>query len=662
MTIDQDSFYASCVVNLTIRYDEALQVNTAVGETKKSQASKRTTPNVTIGQAYATDTPAGDSANVAPKKRPRPGLTSTVQLGSVVVTDSSGTRTVKVGDNGGQAVVPLSFGSDGYTVIGSRVPLKGSFKLPHPREAGQFSLVFDYADLPIDPRLVRALGVEIHLGTVSAENYARGMGGQTDSSGRPLSIIKTRTDQLDPKTHRAGVDLDTLLFFAVADEWDVDHDIDGGSIVTIEGRDIRGILIDAKIPPAKVAKIDLTQPIDKVVVNIIKTMGIDHDLTFDVVTDKNEWENGVVPSPGDADGLTRVRMGSSGEKPTSAPANGGGAGKSSYWDIITNYCELVGAMPQFRGNTLWIRPNKSIFAITSDTKLPTPFAGGAPRAAGNEQLRVRRMVYGRDLKKLHFSRKFAGKVVPTIRCISFDDRMAGKQRLIFGQWPPVDSLIAQAKSDSEILPVPMYGIRSPARLVEIAKGIYEELGRGETGGTAEARTLASYGGDNADPDLLRLRPMDPVEFVIDKRVLSSRSPLVSELANSERRTFAEEVAILTKKLGDADIAQALVALSRGAIRELLQYYQAVGVQYDWLGAKGGCHVAFTFQNYIVPRRSSTAYARVPTAAPETTRADVTGQNKQSKIQGKSAPGISETLARSAVGDVLHIGNLLRRPR
>lgn len=660
--MEDRSYYSSCVVNLTIRYDEALQVATASGKTTRTQRAARSAPapQVTIGD-ITVETSAGVRKIKSTFGRPRPGLSSVTAAPISITPERDRRGRILAGSTSGQVLVPLTFGSDGYTVIGSRVPLKGTFTLPHPREAARFNLTFDYQDLPIDPRLVRALGVEIHLGTVSAANFAAGISGKRDRDGRPLSILRTRSDLLDPFTGRAAIDGNTLLFFGVADQWDVDHDCEGGSMVFMEGRDIRGLLIDAKVPPAQIAKIDLSQAIDVVVANIIKTMGVDHDLQFDVMTDEAEWPQGKVPSPGDASGMTRVRLGSSGGKATATASNasGGGTGgsKTSYWDLITNYCTLVGAMPQWRGSTLWIRPVKSVFDLVLDTKLETPFAGGRPRTVGSEQIRVRRLVYGRDLKKLNFSRKFTGKVVPTIRCVSFDDQSEGTQRLIFGQWPPEASPEAQAKADSEVLQVPMYGVRSVERLAEIARGVYEEIGRGETGGTADTAVLASYGGDNGDPDLLRLRPMDPVEFLIDTRTLQTRSPLVSELTNIERRTFDEEVDILYRRLGDRDLARALTALARNAVREVLQFYQVIGVQFDWHGAKGGTRTQFTFQNYIVPRHADMNASAPSAPSPRSQRAEVTGQQRQAQI--KKLKGTTRNEPKVTIGRATGEG---RRPR
>lgn len=685
MAMDPDfgSWYPSCVVKLTIRYDESMQV-ADTGEhdatTARGQAAQTQEGRITGNEQPADGAqPAGATS---PKHRPRRGITEhTTSIGPVtgqpldVAQQNAALSELDeyqappgsefttpgaspVDPRGGarsdvapsSETVPVTFGTDGFTVIANRVPKKGSFTLAHPRSAATFSITFDYTEFPVDPRIIRAVGVEVHLGAVSAEDYARGMAGEKDTDGRPLSILKTTSGLIDPWSGRPATNDATLLFHAIADTWDVDHS-DGGSYITIEGRDIRSLFIDAKAPLEKIAKIDLRKPINEVVEDIIRTMGVEHDLRMNIMIDAAEWPEKRIPSPGDVDGLTRVRLGSSGQNTSQTPQTGT---KTSYWDLITNYCTLVGGIPQFQGSSLWIRPARRVFDVLNKT-LATPFRGGAARRVGTEQLRARRLVYGRDIKRLRFQRKFQGTVVPTIQTISYDDRASGAQRLIFGQWPPATSEQAKAKAEGELLRIPMHGIRSVKQLNEIAHDIYEEIGRGEVGGTADTQNLASYGGDNSDPDMLRLRPMEPVEFVIDKRTLNTLAPVVSELTDQERRSFSEEVDVLHRRLGDRALARVLTAMARGTIRELIAFYQVIGIQYEW---GGGLKMAIQFQNYIVPRHKADRTAVDPPDI-RRTRIDVAGAQRKAiaGIRGLTAVALTAlAAARSAqIGEGLANG-------
>jgi hypothetical protein len=634
-----NSWFPSCVVKLTIRFDESLQISgtgesvtarqiDATTQESRAQQGKRPRrgvhePTVTIGVARAI---ANDALAELDETRPEFSAVGLPGNDSPAVT--GGDIPGRPGDG-----VPLTYGTDRFTVIANRVPKRGVFTLPHIRTAATFTLVFDFLEFPVDPRMIRAVGVEIHLGTVSADDYARGMRGDKDPTGRPFSILKTTTDQVDPVTGRAGVNNATLLFYGTADTWSVDLD-EGRSTIQIKGRDIRGILIDGKPPPAKISALDLTKPIHEVVQQILRTMGTDADLRMAVAVDTAEWEDGEVPSPGDAEGMTRVRQKAAGGGSSSTPSTGN---KTSYWDLITNYCTIVGAMPQIVGSTLWIRPVRRIFDIASKrSTIATPFAGGLARQVGSESIRIRRLVYGRDVKRLSFERKFAGAVVPTIQCISYDDRAAGKQRLIFGQWPTTDTVTAKTKGADEVLRVPMYGVRSVEQLTRIAHGIYEEIGRGETGGQAETRNLATFGGDNTDPDILRLRPTEPIEFVVDATALRSIAPVVSEVNDAARRTFSEEVDVLHRRLGDRLVARALVALARGAVHELLAVYQVSGVEYEW---STGIRTSIAFQNYIVPRHGVMAQEIPKKRIVRTAPVDKAGDHNKAKVTPVSSSSI-----------------------
>jgi hypothetical protein len=668
MTATASDWYPSCVVKLTLRFDESLHVGKPKDEISFDAQAAQTQESRILGR---TATPGADDErfgnpvlNTGGQHRPRRLLDEVRQRQNVALsvldhralTDNvtPGSAPVASKAAGGlptAEVEPLTFGTDSFTVICNRVPKKGTFTLPHPRQAPTFQLTFDYTEFPIDPQLVRAVGVEIHLGSVSADDFARGMRGEIDQDGRPLSILKTTDDIVDPFTGRKQVNQGTLLFYATADTWKVSH-TDKGSQIILEGREIRAILIDTKIVPSQVEKINLSQEIGDVVADLLRSIRFEHSFRLMVAMDATEWPNGKIPSPGDAGGLTAVRQkaesragakvkdahGSEAGVETGAkaamrstPENGT---KGSYWDLITNYCELVGGMPHLVGSILWIRPVHRIFDIVDpSSKIPTPFAGGQPRRTSEEQIRVRRLVLGRDIRQLDTERKFGGvAIVPTVQTISFDDRGTGRQRLIFGQWPPAGSDAADAKAESDLLRVPMWGVRSLEQLTQIARGIYEEIGRGETGGQAITNNLASFGGDNMDPDILRLRPLEPVEFVVDSSTVRAALPVTSDVNELARLSFSQEVDRLTERLGDRAVARALVALARGAVREVLRYYQVVGVTFEW---DKGVKTSMTFQNYIVPRNKAADVSDRRSPKDVTTKpVKVPGQGRKAKASVK----------------------------
>ena len=548
---------------------------------------------------------------------------------------------------------PLAVKGQGASWILNLVPTKASVELPGIRTAGKFSLTFDYRALPIDPRLMSAIIVEIHLGAVDARDYSDGVAGMVyGDTFQPTSILRTRD--------AAGIpDNDSLLMIGACDTNECSYD-GGLGEVHLEGRDLRGMLLDGKIRPGALDKVDLTQPISKVVAAILDSVTLDHSVTINVVAVgfQSALQSGRglsgEPSPADVDGLTRVRQGADGDGAKSKPAGGD---KLTYWDIIVQYCFLVGAVPYFQGQTLMIRPARDIYAQL-DQSAPTPFLDGLPRQVdeGGEgggvvkkPLRVRRLVYGRNVESLSCQRKYQGGAkVPIVEAVGIDDTVRGAQKLIVEQWPPADSDAAKSKGENERIRIPVHGVRSRERLRSIAQDLYEEIGRGEIGGTCKTKSLSSFGAGNEDPDMLRVRPTDAVELSVDVRSLSSRAPLVSELTEANRRPFDEQVKVLNARLGDINLARALVATARSSVVDSLRWFRTSSVRFEW-SVKNGVGISFDFQNYIVPRhgaQATTATATVPTATRKVVKKAGVAVAVPAAAPAWTGPGIPSTLSSS----------------
>jgi hypothetical protein len=642
----------SCVVNMTLRFDEALQVATSSDELERAIRSGEI-GRLTIAEreAASQETYTGQKRRALPNRGQTPRwIVRTPDGGALGLGDPTRdaraaqvTKDPRVTDSwvrsGAQdALRPLTFASDGFTTAMNLVPRRGTFDMPHPRLAATFTMTFDFTDIPIDPRLPRAMGVEIHIGCVSARDYGDGMVG-VDSEGRRRSRLATRSRLIDPRTGLPAVADSTLLFYGTVDDWDFDWDKQSGTTVTLVGRSIIGILLDGKPPADALQKIDLTRPIHRVIADLISTIPIDQRLTLDVFTDAAEWEGGVVPAPGSIEGFTKVRISAESGKPTSGA---GGSEKVNYWDLITNLCNSVGGVPHMQGNILWIRPGRSIFDIYSRPGR-TPFA--TDREAPDGRLAVRRLVVQRDLKRFKLSRKFGGTPVPVVRAYGRDDRQAGAARVVHGQWPPVGSPAAAAKGDDEITRIDFPNIRDKDRLTQIARDVYEEVGRGEIGGEFESARLASFGGDNADPDMLRLRSLEPVEIVTDA-TQGGASPLTAELNRRAAMTFDEEVQELEGRLGDRDAARAIVAASRGSVVGVLDTFRVTAMRFE-IDASTGIVVSGQFQNYIVARHGQSEEIAKENSRVIGARADAPGADRKRKVKkpGKKPRATGNWLSR-----------------
>jgi len=505
-------------------------------------------------------------------------------------------------------------GVENTSFILGRVPLDASLSLPGYRQAGEFSCSFAFSDLPIDPRTVRAAAIEVHLGTISDDDFRAGMSG-VESNGRRRSQLQTRTADDKPNP-------DTLKMLVMVDEWDVKHD-GASSKVSMKGRDPRGILIDTPIsvlPKASkklLDSLDLTQPITKVVTQILAFNPFFEQ--FPVHSDESDWPDGVLPVmdenivPRHRKGAKAKIKGGRGNPPTASI-------DTSFWDMIVRFCFAVGAIPFFKGNELHIRPTRSLYQ-QQNTNNATPFKGGAPRSTDvqsrtplEKPLRSRRLVYGRDVESLSFDRKFAGFHRPkTIRVVSVDNSSTqrGVERTLVGVWPPHSDkpskktkIAAGGKASAEECLTYTYpGIRDIKRLTIIAQALFEEIGRQEMGGSCSTANLASFGGDNTDPDLLRLQPGDAVEFVVDVRNAGARVPLVSPYVDSQRTGFEEQVALINARLNDENLARVIVATTRGQVQGLQRTFRTKNIKYAWKDSGTALSISFDFENYVEVRNA-----------------------------------------------------------
>lgn len=516
-----------------------------------------------------------------------------------------------------------------------RVPVTATVEMAGYRAAATYDLQLLYKDLPIDPRTVRAAAVEIHLGSVSNDDFARGIRSVSGPGNSRTSILQTRTETGEPNQA-------TLLMVGIVDEWEITMD-DKTSMVAIKGRDLRGPLIDIPVStsPGKAetffTQLDLSKSIDEVVAQALHMNPLFQEFTVKV--NPAEWGDEGVPSPGDRDILPRVRQGAKGKAKAAPATMASSAENVTYWDVITRLCFLCGAIPYFQGHDLLIRPSRSIFQqqrAAFDPTVPTPFAGGRTRALDEQTgeaiwppLTVRQLVYGRDLKSLNLKRKFGGLNKPqTVRVGGLNPSSTGAadSKFIQGQWPPNDPIQLPASktaarqnrmapnaavSQEDILFVPVHGITSPPRLEAIARAIFEEIGRGEMGGSFETPALASFGGGNLDPDLLRLRPGDGVEIAINLNAGSTRTTISNTLIDSQRRSFDAQVKEVLARLGnnDENLARVLVATSRGQIQEVLRFFRITNVRYSWGG--GTIRVGADFQNYVVARFETEKVSATP---------------------------------------------------
>lgn len=576
------AFYPSVICNILLRYDETLQIVNLPG--LKQQGG---------------EVPTG--LDVLPAEQP--DAISSAQHGPNL-----------------EDLIKVTGTKDTASRFNSIVPKSASVEMSGYRTAGTFSVQVRWRELPIDPRMARAALVQVYQGTVNPDDFATGMI-RLGADGERVAVLRPTEDN--------------LVMTGLVDGWKVTHDTTG-SWVTFEGRDLRGLLLDSPVNPKVLNALKYDQPLDAVLKQLIETHPLATAGYFKGPNiDKREWPEEKIPSPYDNE--IRPSRGASGK----GGKVGSKSGTSNYWDIITNLCFRVGAIPYMENQTLVVRPARSIFKRRNPSHASwSPFRDRngvpAPRKDENgDDFFVRRMVYGRNIEQLQLERKFTGVKVPVIECISTDHSGSerGIKKLLKVQIPSKAELAKLAGSVSpdgqtaqtEVLKVPVPGVRSLARLKEIAIALYEEIGQGELGGSVKSKNLSSFLGapkgslgdgewpvdaDNADPDLLTMRPGDAVEIAVDIRQITSRSPLASELVDHHRRDFNEQVdAILVASRTngasiDINTARVLVASARSQIVDNLNTFRCRNITFNWMDGK--VDINFDFHNYFIARYGGVA--------------------------------------------------------
>lgn len=517
------------------------------------------------------------------------------------------------------------------TFVLNRVPRKCSVHFQGHRQAATWNMTFDYRELPIDPRTISAATVEIHLGTVSADDFAAGMQRELRPGVR-RSILQTRNAS-------GALIQDTLVLLGPVDKWKVTHE-ESGATVHLEGRDLRGILLDSPLVSARdTFDYSGARPVRRprrqrssILKRLVTTANIvvlvqqildEHDLLRALPPDqqiravgfRDEWPDGVIMSPGAASHIPRHRRGANGQQGRTGAAHS----DMNFWDIITQYCTLVGAIPTMVGRELHIRYAPTLYSMISNKEERVPFQGGRTRVMEDGTFRgIRGLVYGRDIESMDLERSYSGNNKPkTVRVVSVSASTGrrGREQLMESTWPPRNLREARregvrgnnqqvrdfvgGEGEGEVQTIRAPGVHSQAQLDAIARSYYEQIGRNELKGEISTGHLTSFGGTNADPDLLRLRVGDPIELLVDASRLDSSSPIVNTLNRTAQLPFSESVAEVQRILGDRNLCRAIVASARGNIMGVLRYYRVSGLNLEW--SDESMKVKLDVQNYWTPR-------------------------------------------------------------
>lgn len=447
--------------------------------------------------------------------------------------------------------------------------------------------------------MVAAIGVHVHAGTISDADWRRGMVGQRRPDGTLYSQLQTRGADERPNP-------ETLVVTGSADKISTSFD-NGTATISLEGRDHRGLLLDAPLTPADMRDVDVTRPLDVVIRQIINKHTLLSPLVR-VIPDPGDW-SGELPSPAGLDIVQRSQRGARPGQSRVRATPAGGGNQTSFWDTITHYCFVCGAIAYFVGDDIHIRRVRDIYETAdlagSDARHPTTFRGGRKRVVDGEEFGVTRLVLGHNLLTYDKSRTLTGNRAKKVECVALNtsSNATGTSRVLRATWP-ADSQNRQPTAQSprgqgnqnDVIRIPVHGVVSVERLTEIARSLYEEVSRGETSGSFKTKQLASFGGNEEDTDLIRLRPGMGVEMLVDRRAVSSRSPMVSELLRMANRSFDEQVQFVMRRVPDENLARVIVATARGEVSPLQRFFYITNVSHTWNNGTVQFDVEYT--NYL----------------------------------------------------------------
>lgn len=592
-------YYPSVTVSIGLRFDQALHVLRTAAQTATNEISRRDAPN-----ALVQFLPRSASLN-----------DRTLSAAEAAQDAQPGSEPLFVGTS-----------SDSLTWLCNVVPRVADWTKPGYGEAGSFSVTLGFNELPIDPVFIAAAQIRLNAGCVDPSDFAKGMT-EVIPLGNNRFVRKSVLESIDT----AGLSIsDKLMIWGVADKPKVR--LDHNPTLTFTGRDLRSIFMSTKPLRGDLAKIDLSQPIDDVVRQVISIhpMGA----YFKIQTQPGDWPNGI-PSPGAADNVTAVNLGTGkktgkgGKQAVHGLTPGEKESKLDYWQAICQWCYLVGAVPYIRGANITVRPAQSMYDLRDkavfDPLIKTPFANNGLRQNPNgTKFAVRKLIYGYNAENIEFERNLQGVKRPkVIQVVSLDtsSEKRGKGKLLVVEWP--EDVAAQLKKkhvtkespsgqlgENEVERHSVPGIRNKDQLREIAKAIFETTGRGEVHGSFETKDLASYGAadPNADPDWLRAEIGDPVEFSVAAQRLGSKGlpgavPIVSNLTAFDGQPFAAAVADAAAQLGDENFARAIVASRRDIVVETQSIYRLSKISGRWnaLGSSPSLSIHGEFHNFIEAR-------------------------------------------------------------
>jgi hypothetical protein len=646
------TYYPSAVLRLFVRLEDWTNADGASAQTEAAPPPSRAQQLRAQAQAR------------------RASAASARALGSLSLTDAARARAASAADaappTGADQAPPNDVPRDDQSIEVAVVPLDLEVELNSFRIADKLTASFALADLPIVPELVRSVLVEAYFGTSRAEDF-----------GTPARWIPSLLQTQAP------------MFRGYADVFETDAGEDFR--VVIQARSLEARLMDKKVHPLtkerRVQRNDsFLDPQTHQVVRGEKITGFVRRFlgtvpefsgalgdrigvrlfpnvddaqepvlsaamflrTLQTASSRAAAGGQVQAAPPDPSGTDPASQVPQGQPVVPAPA---AATEFSVWDVLVRACELVGLLPLYDPSVLvqdasgqLVRGADNILLVPPQTLKETPEGGisiaGGPTDGFSRRIQVggvgdpirtevRFLVWGENLKRLHFTRKYGRIKAPAVRVVCYDPDGAAGRRVLSAQFPATPRGTSVSASGSgprqhqpveEVVTKVVAGIRDVGVLKQIAVALYHQLSRYEVSADIETDEMASYidptrpESHNENPDLLRLRPGTPVRVMVARRVVDPAAgdrayDTLSQLFDRRANPAFLRKALLGGSggavfLGDAGRAKVEEALSRVEAAyqsaRLTDWFYVRAVRHRW-GADEGYSCAMEVANFVEAR-------------------------------------------------------------
>jgi hypothetical protein len=385
-------------------------------------------------------------------------------------------------------------------------------------DADTWSLDFDARAMPFDPDLIRSAAAFVYM-------YA--------------------AESMDDPREWAVPDYEMVR--GLADDASISLS-DDGQVLSMEGRDYTGLLLDAEWDPRD--RIPAGRPLDETIQALADAAAPPGTRArFEV-----EWRSADVPPiVGRAHRSTKKK--GLWVKP----------GKS-VWDVIYEMAISHGSIAYVDGETI----------VLDDPNVQTELT----------LARAPQLVYGRNLDSLEVSRHLTKERVPQIKMVAYDPRSGERVEVLYPErGEKVTNGLGAKKDEILVIPAPK-GIGDRDTLRRIARARHANMGRAEASYRAETGNFESLDGQ----DLFRLKAGSPISITFDPFNVEQMRAL----------TLEQRVHHLVE-LGYSQRLAGFVAERYDRLDQFRQPYYTTQAEYTW-SVDDGMSISIEAKNYAYEAR------------------------------------------------------------